>query len=67
MSRLDQLNAALAELVQADDDAEPLEGFRLDTKILELALRHNLTVAEAQALRDACDGPIGGPFETYPC
>ena len=60
--RLDRLNDALADLVRDEDDEE--SDLEADLKVV--AKKHDLNAREVDALRAACDGPIGGPFTRYP-
>lgn len=63
--RLERLNNALAELVRDEDD-DILDDEQLEAELQRLAVKHNLNTHEVNALRTACEGPIGGPFEKYP-
>lgn len=63
--RLDRLNNALSDLVLGHDE-DPIDGDELEARLRDVAKKHRLNSKEVDALRDVCDGPIGGPFEKYP-
>lgn len=60
--RLDRLNNALADLVRDEDNEES----DLEADLKAVAKKYDLNKGEVDALRAACDGPIGGPFTRYP-
>lgn len=59
------LNAALADMVIGDDDPVPTDE-QTEKLIQSLEKKYKLLPNEVEALRQAAEDAIGGPFEKYP-